>query len=272
MLRAVVVTAVIGTALFVLQPTQASGNDPVLGIEPPAPLIGPQEGPTAPISAAVACTKTMTVLIQVHQFFSEPTSNGCWGYNRVRQNAGQGSGTWKICKADGSVIGDIFAPNAVFDDTNPANPLASETNYIDICDSVIYGEDMARRSSPEQWCALNTANGGPCWRRNAANVTVQRYFAELYSDDCCVDDYKSAWQQSGWGAYPGNSWALYNIRPLVFNHQFSTFPLFNLITTACNETPNGGYYSIYAGIATGDLTTSQTDVDTFSSAMNSCTT
>src|SRR2546421_4565029 len=90
-----------------------------------------------------ACTRSVTVLIQVYQFFSQPTSNGCWGYNRSVQNAGQGMGNWTICFGNGSQTGT--GPNRVFDDTSPGMTLSVETSRINNCGN-LYGENMARRS------------------------------------------------------------------------------------------------------------------------------
>src|SRR6266568_5941772 len=224
-------------------------------------------GATAPASVDATCTRTVTVLIQVYQFFSQPSSNGCWGYNRTVQNAGQGMNNWTICKNDtaGTKIGT--GPNHVFDDTSPAKPLSMETSNINNCGN-LYGEDMARRTqNGENWCT-NHGYPSPCWRRNAANVVVSRYFAELYSDDSHVDDYYSAWTATGNGANPSNSFGIWNIRPIVYNNVGTTTTLYNKVIGMCQiAAGHGGYYSIYAGQAiSNNLTVTQTDVDTFSQA------
>jgi hypothetical protein len=220
-----------------------------------------------------ACTRSVTVLIQVYQFFSQPTSNGCWGYNRSYQNAGQGNGLWTICKADGTKIGS--GPNRVFDDTSPAHSLSSETSYINGCGN-LYGEDMYRGyQNGENWCS-NHGYPNPCWRRNSGTVvSVSRYFAELYSGDGAVDDYYSVWTATGYGANPSNSFGIWNIRPLIFNAQGSSFPLYNKVIGMCQfAAAHGGYFSIYAGASNGvfSQTVTQTDVNSFSDAMNYCTT
>jgi hypothetical protein len=252
--------------------TSAAAPPPAQGRPSGAPLAGQQEGPIAPVSTAVACTRNVTVLIQVYQFFSEPSSNGCWGYNRSYQNAGQGMNNWTICLRDGSHLGS--GPNHVYDDTSPAQALSGENSRINGCGN-LYGEDMARRSqlTSENWCT-NHGYPNPCWRRNAASVSVARYFAELYSDDSSVDNYYPAWTATGNGANPTNSFGIWNIRPIVFNNVGTTSTLFNKVVGMCQiAAAHGGYFSIYAGAAvSGALTVTQTDVNTFSSAMNSCTT
>jgi hypothetical protein len=266
---ATALSLLIGVAAFAAGGGTAVGANPSSSLGPPqgAPLTGPQEGPVTP-ATALSCTRSVTVLIQVYQFFSEPVSNGCWGYNRSWQNAGKGNNTWKICRGDGVVFGS--GVNRVFDDTSPANALSTETSLINSCGN-LYAEDMARRSG--SWCGSN-GYPSPCWRRNAGTVvSVSRYLAELYSGDGAVDDQYSYWTATGYGANPSNSFGIWNIRPLVFNNVLTTTPLYNKIISACQiAAAHGGYFGIYAAAASGSLTTSQTDVNTVSDAMNFCTT
>jgi hypothetical protein len=238
-----------------------------------AVFVGQPTNAAASRTVATACTKHVTVLIQVYQFFSEPTSNGCWGYNRSVQNAGQGNGTWTICLRDGSKIGT--GSNKVYDDTSPAQPLGPETSYINGCGN-LYGEDMYRGyQNGENWCT-NHGYPSPCWRRNSGTVvSVSRYFAELYAGDANVDNYYSAWTATGNGASPSNSFGIWNIRPIIFNAQGSTFPLYNKVIGMCQiAAGHGSYFSIYAGQSNNvySQTVTQTDVNTFSSTMNDCTT
>jgi hypothetical protein len=224
----------------------------------------------APKSAhrAAACTKTPNVIILVYQFFSEPTSNGCWSYNRIYQNAGQGANTWKICHGDGSVQGS--GANRIFDDTSPGSALSTETSRINACGN-LYAEFAARRpQNGENWCS-NHGYSSPCWRRNAGTVvSVSRYGAETYSSDNAVSDYWSTWAASGNGASPSNSFPTLNIRPDVWNNTFNTNVLASDILFLCNN--GGSTLGIYAGAGSGSQTTSQTDVNTISNALNACTT
>jgi hypothetical protein len=261
----VVLIATVAAALAGIQSAPAASKP----LAKPAPLRGLQEGPT--VSRTVACTKTVTVLIAVYQFFSQPTANGCWGYNRPYQNAGQGNGTWKICYRDGSVQGT--GPNRIYDDTSPGMTLSGETSRINNCGN-LYGEYLAKRpQNGENWCT-NRGYPSSCWRRNSGTiVSVSRYFAEVFTDDFSVENLFNTWQATGSGASPANSYPIYNIRPHVFNNTGSSLVLYNDVVTWCNRAGNGGYYSIYAGASGGlfNQTVTQGDVNTFSNAMNACT-
>jgi hypothetical protein len=222
------------------------------------------------VSVAAACTRNVSVFILVYQFFSQPVGNGCWGYNRIYQNAGQGANNWKLCYGDGTSQG--AGPNRAFDETSPANALSTETSRINACGSpsnIIY---MAKRpQNAENWCS-SRGYGTSCWRRNAGSVTVKRFAAEVYSSESRTEDLYSTWTATGSGASPSNSIATYNIHPIIFNATGTTSSLYNAVYRWCRQTPHGGFMSIYSGSTLSGPATTQTDVNTFSSAMSACTT
>lgn len=242
--------------------------------QPPAPPAGTQEGPPGSVSPNVVCSKTVTVLITVFQFFSEPTSAGCWGYNRVYQNAGQGMNNWKLCyssRQPGGAHNVGAGPNNLYNESNPNVPLSTEQNEINGCGN-LYAELMHRQTqlASEHWCDSHTTHP-KCWRRDHANVVVSRYFAEVYEQETDTDNIYSDWVSGLYGSGPSSDYAMYNIHPIVYSafHPNDNAPLYNKVLQWCQQTPDGGYLGIYSGA--GNPIVQPIDVDTFSAAMDWCT-
>jgi hypothetical protein len=241
-----------------------------------AALVAASSGIAGPRVAhrSLACTKHITVVFDVYQYFPEPVSNGCWGYQRVVQN----TSTFHICHWDGAVR--AYGVQAVFDDTNPLHDWATESQNVWYCANyytgvnAIYAEYMAARSA--SWCGAH-GYASPCWRRNAGSPAVAsvRYFAELYSDDYHVLDQLSQWQATGYGANPANSRPTINIRPDAYNNRGTTYYMRSHITQICNLTGDGQYMSMYAGPSGGAGTAtdlSGTDDAAINAALDACTT
>jgi hypothetical protein len=292
--RRILLLVIFGTLIALLVGgVQAAADDGDL----PAPPDEITEGPPPPPDGVVGmssygslikCTKIangqpIAVHIAVYQYFDDPNplGNGCWRYNRSVQNAGQRDYSWKICYSPGKPsIFDGWGANRVYDDTSPGVSLSSESYYLQSCGSTYYGEYMARRSGA--WCT-NVGLPSPCWRRNpgpytgflSANVTVGRYFAEVFSGDSDVDSYLGAWQNGGYGASRGNSYAQYNIRPKIYRQSgLTTYPLYREVWDECNRTASGGLFSSYSASSQNQwaLTTIQTDVNSFMNGMDRCST
>ena len=151
-------------------------------------------------ATAAICAKQFTVYFYVTNYYPDLTSvspvpNGCWSYARIIQN----TSSYRTCHSDGSADTGTGSLR-VYDDTNPANVLDTESGQINTCATEASGpgslriEYMARRSQRVSWCNGN-GYSNPCWRRNPGSVSVYRYGAEVYSGAGSVANYWSAW----WG-------------------------------------------------------------------------
>lgn len=214
-------------------------------------------GPNGLLTPAAFCSKTIVVNFIVYGSMAAPVSNGCWAYNRIPQNAGVGSNTFTICNANGNITGS--GPNKVFDDTNPANSLSTESSRISGCGSTIYAEYMARRTqSSENWCS-NHGFGTICWRENTGGVSITRYFAELYgATESSALEYASYWPGDG----SSGSRPTMDINPDKGNQS----AIDSDVGWTCGQTPDGAYMSIY-----GSNGLSSTDENYIQGELNSCT-
>lgn len=216
--------------------------------------------PDGTVLPPVFCAKDIVVNFIVYGpgSMAEPLSNGCWAYNRIVQNAGIGSNTFEICNANGTTTGS--GSNKVFDDTNPANSVSTESSRISSCGSTIYAEYMARRTQlgSDSWCS-NHSLGTICWRENTGGGSVTRYFAELYSaGETSALDYSSYWPGDG----SSGSRPTMDINPDKGNET----AIDNDVGWTCDQTANGQYMSIY-----GSSGLSSTDENYIQGELNSCT-
>ena len=105
----------------------AAGMVAGLVLAPPSNAAARQ--PSIPLS----CAKTFSVTFIVYGTLSQPSSGGCWNYERVNpsQNSSWAIGHWTCACLTGS------GPNRVYDDTSPAHDLGTENFYID---NTFYGQ------------------------------------------------------------------------------------------------------------------------------------
>lgn len=226
--------------------------------------------PAAAASTTICTRPHLYVFIDVRQYWTNPAEaavkpNGCWSVTRVYQNAGRGNYNWKICHNQDGGPPEGTGANRVFEDTSPVNSLATETALINQCGNL-----------HTEYMALRPTSGGT-WRRNAANVSVARYAAELYKGTSDTDSLWSKWMAGGYGASQTNSFPMINIQPNVysaFDHsQYNQYNgLYYEVHDDCVRNPKNTLY-IYSGSTLSSIhfPTQQSDVETTNAALNDCT-
>jgi hypothetical protein len=218
---------------------------------------------------ATTCVKSITVIFSVYQGFADPGTvspapNGCWSYARTYQN-----GTaYTTCYYNKANTGT--GSNHVYDDTNPSR-VSTDTSRINGtapngCGGSVWSEYLGPSTT-------SLSCNSTCWSRNGTG-SPSHYFAELYAGDGNVDNLYSFWNATGYGASPSNSAPAVNIRPLAYNAQQNTTPMYDEVMKECGWIGSGGFMAMYAGIAdtTPHTLTSSTDQAVINNTLNLCTT
>jgi hypothetical protein len=222
---------------------------------------------TRSVSSAVACKKRLSLLVVVFQYFPKVASNSCWGYNRVIQNAGQNAKNWSVCRwNEERNLGEEGAPNVVYEETNPAHPPYAEIRRMNACGANLKeGQSFDVLMAPERTTLRWT-------RRTGSKADVRRYFAEVYSKEEYAADRWRAWKQGGWGASPKNSFAMFNVHPLVekWTGPKNQGTVRDKVGDWCRDPKTQDFMGIYSGSARlGKIVPA--DIDALTAAMNACT-